>query len=102
MSSSKFSLKGLSSSKRSAAAAHVKEVMTIKGSGVQALSFSERSLLFARISSAAYLDQEEEVREKLLDCGFTFFKLVTEADGSGAECWIVASPTGWFDTLFIT
>ena len=91
-----------SSSKKSAGAAHAKDVMTIKGSGIQAFSFSERSLLFARISSAAYLDQEEEVREKLKDCGFTFFKLVTEADGSGAECWIVASPTGWFDTLFIT
>ena len=93
--SSKFSLKGFT---RSAAgrksAIHVKEVMTVQGSGIQGLCFTERSLLFARLSQAAYLDKEDEMRENLKECGFDFFQLITETDGSGSECWILASPTG--------
>ena len=98
--SSKFSLKGFAKSALGKKKAHrAKEVMTVEGGGIQALNFTERSLLFARISQAAYLDEENELREQLKDCGFDFFQLIVEADGSGSECWVVASPTGMVSSI---
>ena len=95
MASSKFSLNGYTRSKEGKKAAkYVKEVMTVKGSGIQALSFTERSFLFARISNASYCDDINEVRERLKECGFDDYQLIVETDGSGSECWIITSPTG--------